>query len=596
MTIMDEARERLRRQKREHAQRNGQARPSAPPPEEQHGDAWEGTPEPAPRQTAVPVGYRFSPIDSAVFAVADYRPTWLVKRMLDRRGSPVLSAPRANHSRQLRWLTLGYRSHREPLPWHVLCLPDGQGCLAIRRIRRTRLAGTALRVCRARDIDLAAIAGNLLWDFRLPQLARADDLAALQDGLQRYSVSVVIVDPLYLCLLAGQPDKGLSAASMYDMGPLFQSVAQRCLSIGCTPILVHHFRQTRTGYDEPQFEDLAFSGVQEFARQWILLSRRERYEPGTGQHRLWLTVGGSIGHSGLWHLDIEEGQLAEDFSGRQWQVTVMPIGEAKKQQAQAEDDAKQQLDAAKNKADDSRLLAALDTLDRERQGISQHKVRDMAGLSNPKMTRAVVRLVAERVIEELPVTAILGSGAKRPAQGIRRRPLVPSGQTIGTENPDGSPTIGTEYPPFRGILEYRWSDAQEQMVKVSERLSRWSGGYSEHDTDRTFPEIATPVRIRRDLFHCIDLIGVRPGCPVLGVQATTRSNISARLKKAKALPELAVWLRCGCEFSVHGWYRTAAGKWDCVRVGVQPGDLASVVLSAPRRRRGRGERQKELFA
>lgn len=59
--------------------------------------------------------------------------------------------------------------------------------------------------------------------------------------------------------------------------------------------------------------------------------------------------------------------------------------------------------------------------------------------------------------------------------------------------------------------------------------------------------------VTRDLFGCIDVLAVRPGSPVLGVQATSRTNQSARYHKAVAIAELRTWLEAGCQFEVWGW-------------------------------------------
>src|SRR5262249_48117394 len=135
---------------------------------------------------------------------------------------------------------------------------------------------------------------------------------------------VLLLDPLYLSLLAGVGTQGPQANNVYQMGPLLMAVSQACLSVGCTPILAHPFKLTRPNpYGEPQLEDLAFSGIQEIARRWVLLGRRSPYEAGSGVHQLWMSVGGSVGHSGLWGLDIEEGVIGEDFKGRKWDVHIV---------------------------------------------------------------------------------------------------------------------------------------------------------------------------------------------------------------------------------------------------------------------------------
>jgi hypothetical protein len=92
--------------------------------------------------------------------------------------------------------------------------------------------------------------------------------------------------------------------------------------------------------------------------------------------------------------------------------------------------------------------------------------------------------------------------------------------------------------------------------------------------------------IRRDLFGCIDLVAVHPReNGVLGIQATTASNLSARLRKAVGLPALKTWLAAGNRFEVWGWSKHGR-RWHVKIVALRPSDLAAIVVEAPPRRRG----------
>jgi hypothetical protein len=58
--------------------------------------------------------------------------------------------------------------------------------------------------------------------------------------------------------------------------------------------------------------------------------------------------------------------------------------------------------------------------------------------------------------------------------------------------------------------------------------------------------------IRKDLFGIIDIVAMS-GAGILGVQATSTANVTARVKKAMAEPRLKKWLSSGGVFHVIGW-------------------------------------------
>jgi hypothetical protein len=186
----------------------------------------------------------------------------------------------------------------------------------------------ARRICHNKSVKLDRSC-QVQWQFNLPRLADQDDLQKLGATLTAEKIRVVIVDPLYLCLTGGS--KPISATNLYDVGPALRQFAMMCLNAGATPILVHHTTKTSekksTGAQAPELGDLAFAGISEFARQWILVKHREDYQPASGTHKLVVGVGGSAGHSSTWNVDIFEGRQKSDFSGRIWDVLARPFDE-----------------------------------------------------------------------------------------------------------------------------------------------------------------------------------------------------------------------------------------------------------------------------
>ncbi len=81
---------------------------------------------------------------------------------------------------------------------------------------------------------------------------------------------------------------------------------------------------------------------------------------------------------------------------------------------------------------------------------------------------------------------------------------------------------------------------------------------------------------RVDLFNCIDIVACKVGEGIVGIQTTSASNHSARVKKAIALPSLLAWLASGGRFSVWSWGKNKKGKWEVRRQELTQGDLLCI--------------------
>ena len=185
-------------------------------------------------------------------------------------GRPVARVPRF----------LGH--FRVPRPARVGLFSGESGAATLRE--------TALRICAARGTTLAR--SGVCWGFDLPRLADPRDVEHLARLIDDQGLEVVLLDPLYLMLAGGAAP--IDAGNLFQVGPLLAEVTRACLEAGATLVLAHHARKNRPAderYEPLELEDLAYAGIQEFARQWLLVSRRERYD-ASGMHRLWLGAGG----------------------------------------------------------------------------------------------------------------------------------------------------------------------------------------------------------------------------------------------------------------------------------------------------------------
>jgi replicative DNA helicase len=264
---------------------------------------------------------------SEEFAEADFRHEWLVEDALVLGQLGVIGGPpKTLKSSVAIDLAVSIGSGTDflgrfpvPEPRAVALFCGEIGAAAAR--------GTALRVCRGRGVILADCA--VLWEFEVPRLDLEHVRARLGKDLVNFGIEVAIVDPLHAALARAA---GPSSTNLYAMGALLQAATAACLEAGVTPIFVHQANKgasrNSTGGVGLDLVDLAQGGVAEASRQWLLLSRREPYRPGKGQHRLRLNVGGSAGQSGRYDLDVDEGQLDRDFRGRRWDVRVSEVSDA----------------------------------------------------------------------------------------------------------------------------------------------------------------------------------------------------------------------------------------------------------------------------
>lgn len=363
---------------------------------------------------------RLQVIDSPSFAQADYPLVWLAKQALVAQQPAIVGGP------------------KKSLKTSILCdlaISMGTGLAFLgqfevpQAIRVGFLSGesgphtiqdTARNVCKTKGISLAE--AGVWWGFALPQLSQDEHLQKLAELIKQNELQAIILDPLYLCLLAGNAEA--QAGNLFDMGPLLSKVATTCLGAGATPILAHHnVKRPPDPYAVPELEDLAFAGIQEFARQWLLVGRREKYELGSGQHRLWLNIGGSVGFSSCWALDVFEGVVDDDFHGKTWEVVVSGASEAIAANREAAEERRTKAQEAKTKAQDAQVLNAIDELAQTGQN-SSTRVRNLCGLSGTKMAQAVVRLIAEGLIEEFEIEVPVGRNrsGKQKATGLRRKP------------------------------------------------------------------------------------------------------------------------------------------------------------------------------
>lgn len=285
------------------------------------------SPKKTPKESTNEEKPRFKLIDSQEFNELKCDLEWLVEGILVKGEPGVIGGPKKTLKTSLMVdmaISLGTGSPflgKFAIPKSVpVAVFSGESS-------KGSLQDTARRVARNKGVALDRHC-HVHWESDLPRLLDPGDRRALRETLRDAKIKVVFLDPLYLCLRGGK--QSVSASNLYEVGPALRQVARACLAAGATPVLLHHATKTAgktaDGEKPLDLDGLAFAGIGEFVRQWVLLNRTEEYDVGSGRHRLLMSAGGSAGHSDCWRVDVDEGLLKADFGGRKWHVTISGDG------------------------------------------------------------------------------------------------------------------------------------------------------------------------------------------------------------------------------------------------------------------------------
>jgi len=247
---------------------------------------------------------------------------------------------------------------------------------------------TAQRICLAKGLKLGTL-DKLFWSDDLPIFGEPIHLTAIEKLLADYRVDVLIIDPLYLAL------PGVEAGNAQIQGQLLRSIGRICEQHGVCMALAHHTKklQSRDAYQPLDTNDMAYSAGPQFARQWWLVNRRERYAEGSGEHRLWLSVGGSVGQSSIWGVDIAEGIYCP-LVPRVWDVKTFSASEARDGDSARKTSATAEGDAAK-------VVAALQQLGGPE---TARAIREKAGLNSRHFKNAIDWLIISGDVRECSIT------------------------------------------------------------------------------------------------------------------------------------------------------------------------------------------------
>ncbi|MCZ2341462.1 MAG: AAA family ATPase [Bacteroidales bacterium] len=386
-----------------------------------------------------PAGDDFEFVDSDAFDAGDFTPEWLIPGVLVKGQPGVIAGPSKGMKTSVAVDMAVSLAAGAPFLGQFPILKPVRVAVVSGESGMHTLQETGRRIALSKETTLRGIGGRLKWCFRLPTVTDIGVMTRFADKIASSGVEAAVIDPLYLCL-GGRVDP----RSMFEMGPALQAFSETLLRTGCTPILCHHANGRLQTGEPMELQHLAYSGLEQFARQFLLLNRRQAYT-SDGTHELWIRAGGSIGHGGLWAVHIDEGLTGDTFGGRRWNVSVMTTDEVKADRAAEQEQTRREKVRLSMRQKETDLL---NLIDREAEHGSQPptkaRIRAALGWSASATSDVVGLLIEAGYIEECEYKKTGGSGSAQKVTGYRRAQCRPGG-------PGGNPPALVH--PVRGRVD-----------------------------------------------------------------------------------------------------------------------------------------------
>jgi len=245
------------------------------------------------------------------------------------------------------------------------------------------------RIARFHGWSLGSVDENMLSvSLDIPRADRPEHVRYIRRYINERKLKLLVIDPAII----GMGNVAEKAANVFEMSHRLMAIADIGRELGCAILFLHHFRHGMANQFTPaSLGDIAFTGFAEISAQWILLSRRARFEEESGLHQLWLVTGGRSGHHGTWAVDVDEGQ-AEDAGGRKWEPTVRKASEAR---AAAVDEREAKAQQKRSSTTAKHIEQVWKAVQKYPNGETARQIRFSTGLNPERFQPALDALVAQ---------------------------------------------------------------------------------------------------------------------------------------------------------------------------------------------------------